>query len=178
MTLALFSCITEAKSEALNSSEKHEIDAGFALGNEYLSQLRYGYNINEKFRFELEASTGKRKVTRDFFFVYDDIDYRLMAFGVARLPFGVANSAVFVRGGAGGSKVSAYDDIGFSSDIAYGAVVTAGVGIEMFFTKSMAFRLETNLTNDTAFDEISNLPGRTLRDDFAITLATSLVMRF
>ena len=183
VALVLSSFTAHANSEVQNSIDKHVIGAGGVIGDETLAQLRYGYNFNERYRFEVEASTGERNFDSDssnlftLFAFDDDIDIRMMGFAVVRFPFGIDNSAVFVRGGAGMSRVSAYESSSFSPETFNGAVVAAGTGIEIFFTR-MVLRLETNITKDTAFDKISDGERRDPRDDYAVTLAASIMVRF
>lgn len=182
----------QAQSEASGSIRKHEIGAGISGGDVVLANVRYGYNLNKNFRIETEASTGEVMFNGGGFlgvFSDDEVNYWISASGVARLPYGDNNSGVFIRAGAGLSEITAP---GFTSQSPFygpinttypdltvnGAVVQAGIGVEHFFTKSFGLRVEAGYANDSAFDKISDTPGRSPREASYAVVGASAVLRF
>jgi hypothetical protein len=189
-TIALTSFTAQAQSKQPHSISKHEIGIGISAGEAVLANVRYGYNVNENFRFEVEASTGTVISNgSDFIFSDDDINYWISGFGVARLPYGNNNSAFFVRGGVGASEATAPaftsqtpifgpDNTSYPDLTANGTVFQIGLGVEHFFTKGFGVRAEGIYANDSSFDEITDTVGRQPRDSTYTLLGASIVFRF
>jgi len=189
-TIALTSFTVEAQSQQPSMTSKHEIGMGISGGEAVLANLRYGYNINENFRFEVEASTGTVISNgSEFIFSDDDINYWASGFGVARLPYGNNNSAVFVRGGVGISEATAPaftsqtpifgpDNTSYPDLTVNGTVLQIGLGIEHFFTKGFGIRVEGIYADDSSFDEITDTVGRSPRDSTYTMFGVSTVFRF
>ena len=189
-TFGYSSISAQAQDQPSRPISKHEVGIGLSLGEAGLANLRYGYNINKNFRVEVEASSGEAIFNGDnIIFSDDEIDYWVTAFGVLRAPYGQNNSALFVRAGAGISKVTAP---GFTSqtplfgpnDTTYpdleakGTVFQVGGGLEHFFSRGFGLRAEGIYANDSAFDEVTETIGRQPRETGYAMGSISAVVRF
>ena len=171
----------QAQSDDEKTAPRHEIGVGASFGKAALLNARYGYNLNRYVRIEADAARGEAVVNGGGILLIDsddEIELWATISGVARLPYGKNNSALFIRFGGGVSQTSAPEYLTTPEITANGMLISSGSGVEHFFTPRIGVRLELAYVNDSSFDEITDQPGRSTRDNEYGMISSSLIYRF